>query len=149
MRVPPIGANPCTLSPSLSLLWPTYQRCFFSARARSCSLPRGPHPSAHSASLTSRPRSPIVDAPMTAHSLATFSRPCPFRSPHPARPVPRSFAPLAELFRPAHATSRVPPPLTRDRRRSSIIVASTSCNTPVLPRFCPSAPTCDHYHMLL
>jgi hypothetical protein len=56
-RVPPVGANPRALSPSLSCcsVGPTYRRRFFS-RKRFLSLPCGPHPSAPSASLTSRPR---------------------------------------------------------------------------------------------
>jgi hypothetical protein len=52
-----------------------------SPHAFSFSLPRGPHPSVPSASLTSRPRSPAVVAPTTTRSPATSARPRPFR-PH-------------------------------------------------------------------
>jgi hypothetical protein len=64
--------------PSLSLaaLW-DQSVGIVSLRASALSLPRVPHSSAPSASLTSRPRSLVVDAPPTAGSPATFPSPRP------------------------------------------------------------------------
>jgi hypothetical protein len=85
-------------------------------RARSFSLPRGPYPSAPSASLTSRPRSPAVDAPTTARSPAMFSRPRHFRPRAPLAHFPCSVAPSTELSRPLSLTLRTRP--AKPRRRS-------------------------------
>jgi hypothetical protein len=76
-------APTCTVSLPLSLaaLWGHPISAVSSPHALSFSLPRGPHPSVPSASLTSRPRSPAVVAPTTARSPATSARPRPFR-PH-------------------------------------------------------------------
>jgi hypothetical protein len=123
-RVPPVSANLRALSPSLSLsrcsVGPIYRRRFSFARARSFSLPRGPHPSAPSVSLTSRPRSPRRGRTHDRAFSSHFLKPRPFRSPHTARPLPpRSFVPSAVLFRPLsrppHATSRVPLPFRNHR----------------------------------
>jgi hypothetical protein len=135
-RVPPVGANMHALSPSLSRcsVGPPCQRRFFSARVRSFPLPRGPHLSVPSASLTSRPRSPVVVAPTTARSPATSARPWPFRPHAPLAHSPYTFAPSTELPRPlsrsAHVTNRAPSLLTRDCRRSATLVAPASCPLP-------------------
>jgi hypothetical protein len=142
-------------TPTLSLplsrcsVGPTCRRHFFSARTRSFSLPRGPHPPAPSASLTSHPRSPAMDAPTTTCSPATSARPRPFRPRAPLAHSPCSFAPSAELSRPlsrsTHTTSQVPPPLTEDRDHRSVpvaFVASVSSASPLATRdtsrFAPS-----------
>jgi hypothetical protein len=76
-----LSAPTRTLSLPLSLaaLWGRPVGTVSFPRACSFSLPHGPHPSAPSASLTSRPCSPAMDAPTTARSPANSARPRPFR----------------------------------------------------------------------
>jgi hypothetical protein len=127
-----LSAPTCALSLPLSLvaLWGGPVGAVSFQCARSFSLPRGPHPSIPSVSLTSRPRSPAADAPTTACSPATSARPHPFRSPHTTRPLPLLICTLNQLSRPLshpmHATSQAPSPLTRDRCRSATLVAPAS-----------------------
>jgi hypothetical protein len=110
-RVPPVGANLHTLSPSLScFVGPPCRRRFFSARVRSFSLPHGLHPSVPSASLTSRPRSPAVDAPTTARSPATSAR--------------------SRLFRPRAPLAHYPPLICALNRAPSPPLSLCSCDQP-------------------
>jgi hypothetical protein len=97
------------------------------ARSRiSLLLPRGSHPSAPSAVPNLSPTHPTMDAPTTARSLATFSRPLPFRSPHTARPLsPRSFAPLAELSCPLSRLAHATKPSVAAHRSSSPVLQPT------------------------
>jgi hypothetical protein len=81
-RAPPIGANSSApsllLSLSLSLSMPVGQACrhrFSCPRAR---FPLYPADPTCQPSLTSRPRSPAVDAPTSALSTTTSPRPRPF-----------------------------------------------------------------------
>jgi hypothetical protein len=150
-----LSAPTRTLSLPLSRcsVGPPCQRCFFFARTRSFSLPRGPHSSVPSASLTSRPRSPAVDAPTTTRSPATSARPRPFRSPHTTRPLPllictlnRALSPPLSLCahdQPSSAAAHQGPPPFRDSHCAYVAsVASVSSASPSAvrntPRFAPS-----------
>jgi hypothetical protein len=87
----------------LSLPLPVRQSCwrhFPRTRARSLSLARGPHLS-DPPSLTSRPCTPVVDAPTTSRFLATSARPRPFRARTPLFQFP--------LFICAHSRALSPP----------------------------------------
>jgi hypothetical protein len=83
-----------TLSLPLAALWGRYVGAVpFPVPAPSL----GPAEPTCQSSPTSRPRSPTVDAPTSAHSPATSSRPTPLLSPVPCSPTsPRSFAPSAD-----------------------------------------------------
>jgi hypothetical protein len=116
-RVPPVGANLHTLSPSLSCsVGSPCRRRFFSACVRSFSLPHGPHPSVPSASQPlahvpppwTRPRPRVLRPPL--HALASLD-PVPRSPTTPThlRPQPSSLAPsLALCMRPAELRRRSP-----------------------------------------
>jgi hypothetical protein len=121
------------LSPSCCLVGQSCRLRFPRTRARSLSLARGPH-QLDPSSLTSRPRTPVVDAPSTARFPATSARPRPIRARTPLVHFPHSFAPTAELSRPlsrpAHTTRQsaaahrssppVPRPSLSPRRTRSL-----------------------------
>jgi hypothetical protein len=148
-------APTCTLSLPLSRcsVGLPYQRHFFSARARSFSLPCGPHPSVPSASLTSRPCSPTVITPTTARSPATSALPRPFRphallahSPLLICALNRAPAPPLSLCardQPSFVAAHQGPPSFRDSHCARVVsVSSVSSASPSVardtPRFAPS-----------
>jgi hypothetical protein len=86
-RAPPVGANSSAPSLPIFLSQPVGQACrrrFSRPRAR---FPLCPADPTCQPSLTSRSRSPAVDAPTSTHSLATSPRPRPFLSPVPFSPT--------------------------------------------------------------
>jgi hypothetical protein len=106
------------LSPSRCSMG-TACRCRFPrARAHPLSPPRGPHSSGPS-SLTSRPRTPSLDAPMSAHFPATSAHLDPFRALTPLAHFPCSFVPSVEHPRPLSCPAhiQVAPPLLTEARR--------------------------------
>jgi hypothetical protein len=130
-RAPPIGGNPRALpSLSLSLSCGTYLSALVLSRALALSLAV---PTCQP-SLTSRPRSPAVDAPTTARSPATFE---PLLTPAPCSPTfPLPFAPSAQLPRPLSRSARANQEL---RHRP---LTSTACSVAVVALVPRPVPRC-------
>jgi hypothetical protein len=141
---PPASAHArsLSLSPSRCPVGQACQRRSPRARARPLSPPHEPHSSVPS-SLTSRPRTPTVDAPTSAHFPATFACPRPLLSPHLARPLPLLICALSQALSPcarpgsSSAAHRSPPPVLRP--------PSSPCHARCLGEFCLTVSNSGHF----